>query len=100
MSATNPIVILRGPKFVETSAQQSQRDIDSLPKSWRKHQTSAKTLEALTESVRLLQMQLNMLRKFGAGDSMEKIRMLLCDSVTGESKYYLVAAEEDPDQTP
>lgn len=28
------------------------------------------------------------------------VRLLLCDSVTGESAYYLVAAELDPDQTP
>jgi hypothetical protein len=34
------------------------------------------------------------------GSSGEKIRMLLCDAITGESKYYLVVAEVDPDQTP
>lgn len=100
MSATNPIVVLRGPKFVEKSSQQSDRDNDSLPKSWRKHQVQTQTIASLTESVRLLQLQFNMLRKFGAGGDMDRVRMLLCDSVTGEAKYYLVAAELDPDQTP
>lgn len=58
--------------------------IGSTPSTW---------VESHKEGVYLLESS----GRGGAGG--EKIRMLLCDAITGESKYYLVVAEVDPDQT-
>lgn len=97
MSFSNPIQIINRPVFNESSGLISRRERDHPDRQWRKHHENTNQLDSMVRTIRLLQYQLDTLKKRGGAEP-EQIRVQLC--VDGVPTYYLLYGEVDPDQTP
>lgn len=99
MNQTPIVVISRPPKFSEVSGLISPREEDAPRRAWKKSQQLANVAKDQTQAIEGLQRQILALRKRQYVDD-SRVRLFLCDAVTGLGSYYLVAAEVDGNQTP
>lgn len=101
MSFSNPIQIVHRPVFNETSPLISKREAGHPSRQWIRHRDNTAQLDAMARNIRLLQFQLDSLKKRGGADSdATTIRVYLCGDGVNEAGYYLLQGVRDPDQTP